>query len=145
MLQGVKQTMAPPPLSMPDATAMVRGVHGRLSRFRLRRGWRQWLLSKWRPWLPALATACVLAFVATLVGYQRYGATVGPVAEQVDNLPVLAEDDQEIINNLDLLKNFNTLEKLSQVVDESGGQHPYETNDQGTQGYIRHGQKKRMV
>jgi len=121
MLGQVRQAMAPPPLSMKDSTAMVRKVRDRLAVFRHPEDRRQPVKVKRALWIPAFATACVLVLMAIFVGYERSGTIDQPVAQRIDNLQKLPENDEEIVKNLDLLKNFTTLEKLSQVVDDSAG------------------------
>jgi hypothetical protein len=138
MLGQVRQAMAPPPLSMQDSASMVREVQNRLVAFRLPGGWRQSVKGKRALWIPAFATACVLVLMAIFVGYERSGTIDQPVAQRIDNLQKLPENDEEIVKNLDLLKNFTTLEKLSQVVDDSADRNPSETHNQGTQGDLRY-------
>ncbi len=145
MLGQVRQAMAPPPLSMRDSVAMVRQVQDRLAVFRLPGGPRQFVKGKRASWIPVLATACVLVLVAIFVGYERSGTIDQPVVPRIDISQNLPEIDEEIVKNLDLLKNFNTLEKLSQVVDDSADRNPSETQNQGTQGNIRYGHDERTA
>ena len=145
MLGQVRQAMVPPPLSMQDSAAMVRRVQDRLAVFRLPGGRRQPVKEKRVLWIPALAAACVLVLVAIFVGYERSGNIAQPVAQRIDISQKLPENEEEIVKNLDLLKNFNTLEKLSQVVDDSAGRNPSETHNQGTQGDIRYGHEERSA
>jgi hypothetical protein len=145
MLGQVRQAMVPPPLSMRDSAAMVRKVQDRLAVFRLPGGRRQPVKEKRVLWIPALAAACVLVLVAIFVGYERSGNIAQPVAQRIDISQKLPENEEEIVKNLDLLKNFNTLEKLSQVVDDSAGRNPSETHNQGTQGDIRYGHDERSA
>jgi hypothetical protein len=145
MLGQVRQAMAPQPLSMQDSAGLVRKVQDRLDLFRLPGGWRQSVKGKRTLWIPALATACVLVLVAIFVGYERSGTIDQPVAQRIDISQKLPENEEEIVKNLDLLKNFNTLEKLSQVVDDSADRNPSETYNQGTQGNIRYGHNERSA
>jgi len=145
MLGQVRHAMVPPPLSMQDSAAMVRKVQDRLAVFRLPGGRRQPVKEKRVLWIPALAAACVLVLVAIFVGYERSGNIAQPVAQRIDISQKLPENEEEIVKNLDLLKNFNTLEKLSQVVDDSAGRNPSETHNQGTQGDIRYGHDERSA
>lgn len=138
MLGQIRQALEPPPLSMQASSAMVRKVRDRLAVFRLPVGRRQPVKEKRMLWIPALATACILALVAIFVGYERSGTIEQPVVQGIDISQKLPENEEEIVKNLDLLKNFNTLEKLSQVVDDSAGRNPSETHNQGTQGDIRY-------
>jgi hypothetical protein len=145
MLGQVRQAMVPPPLSMRDSAAMVRKVQDRLAVFRLPGGLRQPVKKKRVSWIPAFAAACVLVLVAIFVGYERSGNIAQPVAQRIDISQKLPENEEEIVKNLDLLKNFNTLEKLSQVVDDSAGRNPSDTHNQGTQGDIRYGHDERSA
>ena len=145
MLGQVRQAMAPQPLSMQDSTVMVRKVQDRLAGFRLPWGRRQPVKEKRALWIPALATVCVFVLVAIFIGYERSGTIDQPVAQRIDISQKLPENEEEIVKNLDLLKNFNTLEKLSQVVDDSAGRNPSETHNQGTQGEIRYGHDERTA
>ncbi len=145
MLGQVRQSMVPPPLSMRDSAAMVQKVQDRLGVFRLPVGRRQFAKGKRASWIPALATACVLILVAIFVGYERSGTIDQPVVPRIDISQNLPENEEEIVKNLDLLKNFNTLEKLSQVVDEPVGRNPSETHNQGRQGDIRYGHEERSA
>jgi hypothetical protein len=145
MLGQVRQAMVPPPLSMQDSAAIVRKVQDRLAVFRLPGGRRQPVKEKRVLWIPALAAACVLVLVAIFVGYERSGNIAQPVAQRIDISQKLPENEEEIVKNLDLLKNFNTLEKLSQVVDDSAGRNPSDTHNQGTQGDIRYGHDERSA
>jgi hypothetical protein len=145
MLGQVRQAMVPPPLSMQDSAAMVRKVQDRLAVFRLPGGRRQPVKEKRVLWIPALAAACVLVLVAIFVGYERSGNIAQPVAQRIDISQKLPENEEEIVKNLDLLKNFNTLEKLSQVVDDSAGRNPSDTHNQGTQGDVRYGHDERSA
>ena len=145
MLGQVRQAMVSPPLSMQDSAAMVRKVQDRLAVSRLPGGRRQPVKEKRVLWIPALAAACVLVLVAIFVGYERSGNIAQPVAQRIDISQKLPENEEEIVKNLDLLKNFNTLEKLSQVVDDSAGRNPSETHNQGTQGDIRYGHDERSA
>ena len=145
MLGQVRQAMVPQPLSMQDSAAMVRKLQDRLAVFRLPESWRQLVKEKRALWIPAFATACVLVLVTIFVGYERSGTIDQPVAQRIDISQKMPENEEEIVKNLDLLKNFNTLERLSQVVDDSAGRNPSETHNQGTQGNIRYGHDERSA
>ncbi|MFZ0614120.1 MAG: hypothetical protein WAM73_17900 [Desulfobacterales bacterium] len=139
LLAQTRQVMEPPPLTMRDSAAVVRHVQCRLAGGCLA-GWRRGSGNRKRGlWIPAFATAAVLFLVVLFVGYERPGTVEQqPAAGRIDISQKLPQNDEEIIKNMDLLKNFTTLEKLSQVVDDSTGRSPSGTNDQGTQGDIRY-------
>lgn len=92
-----------------------------------------------------MAAAAMVFIVAIFVGYVRTGTVDQQRAGRIDISQKLPQNDEEIIKNMDLLKNFTTLEKLSQVVDDSTGRSPSESNDQGTQGDIRYGHDERSA
>lgn len=145
LIAHTRQVMAPPPLTMRDSAAMVRNVDSRLTG-RGPAGWRRGFANRERGlWVPVLATVAVLFLVVIFVGYERTGTIDRQPAGRIDISHELPQNDQEIIKNMDLLKNFTTLEKLSQVVDDSTGRSPSETNDQGTQRDIRYGHDERSA
>lgn len=145
LLVRTRQAMEPPPLTMRESAAVVRHVQGRLTGGRLA-GWRRGFGNRNRSlWLPALAAAAMVFIVAVFVGYERTGTVDQQPALRIDILHDLPQNDEEIIKNMDLLKNFTTLEKLSQVVDDSTGRSPSESNDEGTQGDTRYGHDERTA
>jgi hypothetical protein len=84
--------------------------------------------------VPALAAACAL-LVMSLAGYLVVERRVGPRngADLTAELQ-LPQQDLEVIQHLDLLREMDTIEKLMHAVDTGGnGQPPAETNPE-TQG-----------
>jgi len=78
--------------------------------------------------LPALAAAAMLV-LAVWVFQERTPAP--PAVPTVDIYRQLSEEDLEVIRNLDMLKQFQTIEKLSRVVHVSGDRSPVENREQG--------------
>lgn len=145
LLARTRQVMEPPPLTMRDSAAVVRHVQSRLAGGR-QAWWRRGFGNRNRRfWIPAMAAAAMVFIVAIFVGYVRTGTVDQQRAGRIDISQKLPQNDEEIIKNMDLLKNFTTLEKLSQVVDDSTGRSPSESNDQGTQGDIRYGHDERSA
>jgi hypothetical protein len=141
----VKEKAVSSPLTMMESATLVKGVQRKLASPRPGRRWQEFFRAKPALWLPAAATVCLLVLLTTYVAYDRFDMSGRPVVPKLDISKQLPENDVEIIQNLDLLKNFNTLEKLSQVVNDSPGQNSIETNDQGSQGDIPYGIKERAV
>ncbi len=145
ILERVKENIVPPPLTMMESATLVKGVQQKLASPRLARRWQDFFLSKRTLWLPAAATVCLLVLLTTFLGYERFDTLEKPMVPILDISKQLPENDVEIIQNLDLLKSFNTLEKLSQVVNDSQGRNSTDQKNQGAQGEIPYGIKKRMA
>ncbi len=141
----VKEKMVSAPLTLMESATLVKGVRQKLASRRPARRWQEFFQGKRALWLPAVATACLLLLLTTFVGYERFGTQEKPLVPKLDISKQLPENDMEIIQNLDLLKSFNTLEKLSQVVNDSQGRNSTDGNNQGAQGDIPYGIKKRMA
>ena len=145
ILDLVKDKMVLPPLTMMESVTLVKSVQQKLASRRMARRWQDFFQSKRTLWLPAAATACLLVLLATFVGYERLDTLEKPIVPKLDISKKLPENEVEIIQNLDLLKSFNTIEKISQVVNESQNQNSTDVNNQGAQGDIPYGIKKRMA
>lgn len=115
LLGRVKHAGMPPELSVEQADAMAKTVGWRLRNERIaarRETGRRFRLRL----VPALAAACALV-VVVLGGYrlQQYLGGGGNETEMTAEL--MPPEDLEIIKNLDLLKDMDTIEKLLHVVD----------------------------
>ena len=141
----VKEKAIPSPLSMAESTTLVNGVNRKLASRRFRRHWIELIHNKRDLWLPAAATACLLILLTTYIGYKRFDISKYFVAPKLDISKQLPENEFEIIQNLDLLKNLDTLEKLSQVVNDSSDRNAIDIDKQGAQGDIPYGLKERMA
>ena len=105
VLGRVRRAGEPPALSARQADAMARHVGWRLRNERLTaRAASPRRVTVWR----SLAAACALLVVVAL-GYQAQ--------EQFSPEPVADLQDIEVIKNLDLLREMDTIEKLVEVVD----------------------------
>jgi anti-sigma factor RsiW len=144
-LRLVKEKVPYPPLSPREATAMLQGVQRKLIPHHSTRPWERFFSGKRVLWLPAAATAALLILLTTFMGNENLNVQEQTVVQNLDISKRLPENDVEIIKNLDLLKNFNTLEKLSQVVNDSPVEHSIDSNKQGAQGETPYGIKARTV
>lgn len=145
MLQRVKTSLVPPPLSARDSAGMVRAIHRRLGSRRRAGNWLDFFKNRPTVWIPAAATVCLLFFFATFIGVRYPGTGEQPPVSRIDISKQLPEDEVDIIKNLDLLKNLDTLEKLSQVVDDSGSRDSSDRENQGVQKDYRHGNDERTA
>jgi hypothetical protein len=130
---------------MAESATLVNGVNRKLASHRFRRHWIELINNKRALWLPAAATACLLILLTTYIGYERTDISKHLAAPKLDISKQLPENEIEIIQNLDLLKNLDTLEKLSQVVNDSSDRNATDIDKQGAQGDIPYGLKERMA
>ena len=140
-----KEESVPSPLTMAESTALVNGVNRKLTSRRFARDWFGFILNKRNLWLPAAATACLLIMLTTYIGYERFNISKNLVTPKLDISKQLPENEIEIIQNLDLLKNLDTLEKISQVVKDPSDLNATDKDKQGAQGDIPYGLKERMA
>jgi hypothetical protein len=132
LLGRVRASGSPPELSEAEAQRMTAAVSRKIRNRpgRVSGSGRSFRL------LPALAAACVL-FITVMAGYWWQEAFFG--AERIADLssePQLEPPDLDVVKNLDLLRDMDTIEKLIQIVDIPGNsQTPGEPSPetQGTQ------------
>jgi hypothetical protein len=131
LLGKIRAAGAVPALSSADADSMARKVLWRLRNADLG------VLPKRRPLFKlgwALASAGVL-IIAAFAGYRLHDRMAG--AERVATLPQelqLPKEDFEVIENLDLLRQMDTIDKLVNVVDTSNGDTAPAEPEKDTQG-----------
>lgn len=122
----VRVRLTPPPLGTEATDRLVRAareslVTGRKSAWSgWSTGWR-WLSGPWR-FSTALATVCLFAAlisVFTLGNFQGFLHQNGSSGQERGQK--LAPEELEIIRNLDLLKQFDSLQRLVQTLDEPDG------------------------
>ena len=72
--------------------------------------------------LPTVATACILIITVAIIGYVNLNETNGiaPVSLNQNEELMLSDKDLEILDNLELLKEMDAIQKLSRVVDPNG-------------------------
>jgi len=128
LIGRIRAAEAPAALSAEESGAMLAELHRRTDRRRRRFASRRSLIRG----LPALAAAATL--IVAVVLFQERGPVPGPsppAVSPVDIYGQLSEEDREVIRNLDMLKQFQTIEKLSRVVDVAGESRPDENPEQG--------------
>lgn len=145
LVHRVKATMPPSFLSQAETDTLVRAVREDLDPMKSKKwsfGW-QWLR---RPWTltPALATACVFAVFISLLSRGAFDTVFDKYMDPREEpwQKTVQAEDLEIIMNLDLLKQMDSLQKLVQSLDEpENDQQPNPETTPDTQGMIRHEQR----
>lgn len=121
------------------AEAMTRSITEALRENRNRRGWRQRLGVGSRTPFPALA-ATGLALLLLVWGGIRFDFGGSPVSTGIRlsrTEQTLLQEDYEVIRNLDLLEEMDTMEKLVQVVDKREYDYMEDTEDPYRRGAAR--------
>jgi anti-sigma factor RsiW len=122
MLERVRETLQAPELSEGDERALQGVISNKLKRYSEDSWFKRWAASLSLPPLPALAA---VSLVMLGVGWFLLKGSQGPQMNQ--SMAQLGTEEQEIVQqydllaNLDLLKEMETIEKLVQVVDERNG------------------------
>lgn len=138
MIARLKSASPAPPLSAADADTMVANINRQLAAGK-NAGPRfpEWIQA-FGKLIPAAAAVCLLFIVLGIFWQKnRAGQFVG---HQAMNHPELVEaispDEIEIIKNFEFLEEFESLEKLVQVIDHTEHNTPLTINPNNSQGSI---------
>jgi hypothetical protein len=117
ILVKVKEASVSPQLSPLEARAMATDISRKLKAGR-RTWWRQYLNFMPSRLIPAAAMAGALIITVAVVGYLNLNKTPGiaPVSLNQNEELMLSDKDLEILDNLELLKEMDAIQKLSRVV-----------------------------
>ena len=122
MLAGVKEADIFEPLTPAEQTALSMAVSGRRKPYRPGGfAWRfqGWLMPRR---LAAFAAACIVVVTAAVyLAVRSDRAPEIPVASADRGIEKLDPVDLEVVENLEILQNFPTIEKLVRVVDDTSG------------------------
>jgi len=118
ILTRVKEASLSPQLSPMEARAMAANISRTLKAVPRRNGWRQYLEFLPSRLIPAAAMAGALVIAVAVVGYLNLNKSPGlaPVSLNQNEEIMLSDTDLEILDNLELLKEMDAIQKLSQVV-----------------------------
>ena len=118
ILVKVKEASVSPQLSPLEARAMATEISRTLKVGRRRTWWRQYLEFMPSRLIPAAVMAGALIITVAVVGYLNLNKTPGiaPVSLNQNEELMLSDKDLEILDNLELLKEMDAIQKLSQVV-----------------------------
>jgi hypothetical protein len=136
ILTKVKEASLSPQLSPLEARAMAADISRRLKSGRRRTWWRQYLEFMPSRLIPAAAMAGALIITVAVVGYLNLNKTPGiaPVSLNQDEELMLSDKDLEILDNLELLKEMDAIQKLSRVVAPDGESELQRGMDNDTRG-----------
>ena len=136
ILNRVKEASVSPQLSPMEARAMAANISRTLKGGPRRSGWRQYLEFMPSRLIPAAAMAGALIITAAVVGYLKLNNTPGaePVSLNQNEEIMLSDTDLEILDNLELLKEMDAIQKLSQVVAPDGESELQQGMDNDTRG-----------
>jgi anti-sigma factor RsiW len=117
ILVKVKEASVSPQLSPLEARAMATDISRKLKAGR-RTWWRQYLNFMPSRLIPAAAMAGALIITVAVVGYLNLNKTPGiaPVSLNQNEELMLSDKDLEILDNLELLKEMDAIQKLSRVI-----------------------------
>ncbi|NIS61451.1 MAG: hypothetical protein GTO13_12350 [Proteobacteria bacterium] len=118
LLQTVKVNMPSPELSREKAEALVRSITRKLRCAREETWWQKWLWGRPNRLIPALAAASILivAFGWFSIKGFRSPFSMSSLSNLKSEKRILVKD-LDIVKNLELLEEMDTLRKLVQVVD----------------------------
>jgi len=122
ILAKVRETRVTPELSASDARLMAADIHRKLTDNRGRTWWRPYLDFMPPRFMPAAAMAAVLMITVAVIGYVNQSRNNGlpPVSVNQNEELMLSDKDLEILDNLELLKEMDSIQKLSRVVGPDG-------------------------
>ena len=136
ILAKVKKTGAAPQLSPLEARAMAANISRTLKAGPRRNWWRQYLDFMPSRLMPAAAMAAALVIAVAVVGYLNLDKPPGtaPVSLNQNEEIMLSDTDLEILDNLELLKEMDAIQKLSRVVTPDGETELQRGMDDDTRG-----------
>ena len=122
LVKGLKRAMATPNLSEKQVGEGVQAIRVKLSRAREVPWWRKVLRVRPAMLVPAAVAVCALFLAITMVDTETLMNSVGiRTASRLDMISEIGSEDLEVIKNLDLLKEMESLGKLVHVVDDKNG------------------------
>lgn len=134
-LKGIKDVPEPAPAEL---ASMVHRIQSKLGSASRQRWWQHDLPSIPGRFIPALVAACLLVVVLGVIGYGKFRNAAEPTALAVHQEKQLGSVDLEMINNLDLLKEMDAIQKLVQVVDVKDNHKSLEEIQPDTRGMKPH-------
>lgn len=136
ILTRVKEASVSPQLSPLEARAMAANISRILKAGTRRTWWRQYLEFMPSRLIPAAAMAGALIITVAVVGYLNLNKTPGmaPVSLNQNEELMLSDKDLEILDNLELLKEMDAIQKLSRAVAPDGESELQRGMDNDTRG-----------
>ena len=136
ILTKVREASVSPQLSPLEARAMAGGISRTLKAGTRRTWWRQYLEFMPSRLIPAAVMAGALVITVAVVGYLNLNKAPGiaPVALNQNEELMLSDQDLEILDNLELLKEMDAIQKLSRAVAPDGESELNRGMDNDTRG-----------
>jgi hypothetical protein len=136
LLGKIRETVKSPVLSPQQVKSLVTNIKWKLKNRRRTEWWRRYLQMKPLRLVPAVSVACILIITAGIIGYVKMNETNGlqPFADNQGEELMLSDGDLEIVNNLELLKELDAIQKLSRVVDLNNEPNPRRKVEPETRG-----------
>jgi len=136
ILAKVKEASVAPQLTPWEARAMAANISRTLKAGPRRTWWRQYLEFMPSRLVPAAAMAGALVITVAVLGYLNLNKTTGiaPVSLNQNEELMLSDKDLEILDNLELLKEMDSIQKLSRVVTPDGESEVQRGMDNDTRG-----------
>ena len=136
ILTRVKEASMSPQLSPLEARAMATEISRTLKAGTRRTWWRQYLEFMPSRLIPAAAMAGAVIITVAVAGYLNLNKTSGiaPVSLNQNEELMLSDKDLEILDNLELLKEMDAIQKLSRVVAPDGESESQRGLDNDTRG-----------
>jgi len=147
ILAKVRQASAAPQLSPWEARAMASDISRKLKAGPRRAWWRQYLNLTPSRLIPAAVITAALIIAVAVIGYLNPSRTTGlpPVSMNKNEELMLSDKDLEILDNLELLKEMESIQKLSRLVDPNGKTDSQWDRDNDTRGMRQDGHRHYSV
>ena len=141
LLDKIKETSVSPQLSPLQARAMATEISRTLKAGSRRTWWRECLALLPTRLAPAVAMAGALVITVVVIGYLSLNRNPGPVtvSQNPNEELMLSDKDLEILDNLELLKEMDAIQKLSRVVNPDDESETLPDPNNGTRGMIQDG------
>ena len=145
--QMLRETAGVPELSPQEVKALVTDIKSKLKSKRAEQWWRRYLDVRPARLIPVMATACLVIITAGIIGYIKYNDTseLQQFFKQPKQGVVVSDTDLEILENLDLLKEMDAIQKLSRVVDVNDENQPQGDISGSTGGMKPYGNRQAVV
>lgn len=141
VLDKIREASVSPQLSPLQARSMAAEISRTLKAGTRRTWWHQYLTLLPARLAPTVAIAGALVLTVAVIGYlglNRTPDTVTVSQNQNEEL-MLSDKDLEILDNLELLKEMDAIQKLSRVVNPDGETEPLPGLENGTRGMRQDG------
>ena len=95
--------------------------------------------------LPAMAAACIVVLVIGTYSFKIFQTASKNHYQEDSNLAeMISTEELEIISNLDMLKDMDSISKIVQLVDHSEIDKSFNNTDHDIQGMVRHDYEKHV-